>query len=111
MKYYGTFKKFTFFKTRRQLTEEKITKKEKNSVENNSEINGNNVPVSFEPTPLLIENNCEAKLGRLITQEKNLIMEKNLDLVTEKLTNEKISEEENVNDTKREPVVVVSFKK
>ena len=92
-----------------RLNPEKSTKKEKEVIENNSKINEANYV--YEPTSRFIDKKSEdLSKNRLISGERrNLVKEKTIDVVAEKLTNKQISEEKIFNNTNREPVVVVSL--
>jgi len=92
-----------------QLNPEKSTKKEKEVMENNSEIYKTNYV--DEPTSCFIDEKSEDLFkNRLIFRERrNLVKEKKVDVVAEKLRNKQISEEKIFNNTNREPVVVVSL--
>jgi hypothetical protein len=92
-----------------QLNPEKSTKKEKEVMENNSEIYETNYV--DEPTSCFIDEKSEDLFkNRLIFRERrNLVKEKKVDVVAEKLRNTQISEEKISNNTNREPVVIVSL--
>ena len=113
---------FTFFKTTPSsdkneftsslLNEEKVTYEEKNSIENISEINGNDdffkIYKPKKSKDILFSN----KKNRLIFEERRHLVkeEKNFFVATENLlTNEETSREESNTDIHREPVVIVSF--
>jgi hypothetical protein len=92
--------------------EEKVTYEEKNSIENISEINGNDdlfkIYKPKKSKDILFSN----KKNRLIFEERRHLVkeEKNIFVATENLlANEETSRDENITDINREPVVIVSF--
>ena len=102
---------FTFFKPM-PLKEEKVTYEEKNSIENISEINGNDNFLYKSKKSKDIR--FPVKKNRLIFEERRHLKlvkeEKNFFVATENLlTNEETSREESNTDIHREPVIIVSF--
>ena len=109
---------FTFFKTTSSsdkneftgslLNEENVTGEEKNSIENISEINGNDHFLS-KPTSVLIDTKSKDILfpiqkNRLISEERRYLV------TTGNLENEATLQGKKINNNlKREPVIIVSF--
>ena len=67
-----------------------------------------------EKSPWLVNKNSKdisisTDRRRLMLDENKLSMHKNVNVVEKKSTNKQISEEQNFNNTKREPVVIVSL--
>ena len=92
--------------------QEKSINKEKKVTKIISEINENNYV--YEPTSFLIDKKIEdLSKNRLLVysgERRNLRKKKTFDVVVaEKLTTQKILEEQILNNTNREPVVVVSI--
>ena len=100
---------FTFFKPM-PLKEEKVTYEEKNSIENISEINGNDNFLYKSKKSKDIR--FPVKKNRLIFEERRYLVKKQnicAAAAIEKLVNKETLKEEKITDINREPVVIVSF--